>query len=120
MRLPRVINAKKRLGGTHFDLRSENVDHTIHFADYTCPACDFVVRFTSSDLFRQPSSPFTSEQLDLAERARPLNKSKWERAFDFFCPQCDMPIRIVASPGESYAMGGYNWDFVSVIELIDN
>jgi predicted RNA-binding Zn-ribbon protein involved in translation (DUF1610 family) len=117
MLVPRVIDASERFDATQFDVRSESLDHTIHIACYTCPNCGFKVRFNTNDLYRGPAFPFSNETAKRIENARPINQTLWERAFDFLCPGCKMSVRVIAQPGNSFAMGCYNWQFVAVIEL---
>lgn len=119
MREARVIAARKRFSATFFDLRSEAWDHTIHVADYECPACSFTVCFNTSDLFREHRSPFSPAQIAQLESVRPLSTVHFEQAFDFYCPQCDMPVRVIARADDEFAMGCSNWRFVDVVEMVD-
>jgi predicted RNA-binding Zn-ribbon protein involved in translation (DUF1610 family) len=114
----RVVDAKTRFDATHFDMRSEYRDHRISIADYTCPECRGVVRFTADDLGRVTPSVLSVEQLDTIERARPLNAKLWQRPLDFRCPNCGLVVRVIAQPGEAYAMGAHDWDFATVVEVI--
>ena len=114
---PRTVSARKRFDATEFDIRSEAWDHTIHLSDYNCPECGHKVRFNSKDFFREHISILTPELVGLIEKFRPLDKETWEIALDFYCPGCEMPVRVIPRPGEEFAMGCYNWELLKVVEL---
>jgi acetone carboxylase gamma subunit len=54
------------------------------------------------------------------ERVRPLDKSRWQDHLDFICPKCGLLVRVVYEPGNSYAMGCYEYEIVDVVEMLAN
>ena len=115
---PRVIEATERFDNVDFDPRTETREHRINVAEYACPECAYRVRFNTHDFFRtEPSDAFSDEQKKLADTLRPLDLNKDEEYFEFLCPQCEMPVRVIFWPNREFAMGCYTYQLVSVVEL---
>jgi hypothetical protein len=113
----RLVDARHRFNGRYFNPCTEYLEHAICIGDYSCPECGFVVRFNTNDLHREVTSPFTAEQLETANRIRPLIKHEWEQAFDFLCPNCMLAVRVIARPRSAVAMCVYDWVFIHVVEI---
>ncbi|MCH2183018.1 MAG: hypothetical protein MK108_13525 [Mariniblastus sp.] len=115
---PRAIPATERFDNVHFDPRTETREHRINVAQYTCPECDYRIRFTTHDFLRsEPYSCFTEKQKILADTLRPLDLGNEEDFFEFLCPGCQLPVRVVFWPDREFAMGCYTYELVTVVEL---
>lgn len=113
-----LVDPKLRFDVTYFDPRTEFGEHQICLADYTCPDCDYHVRFTTHDFCKfTDHSPLSPEQVAAAEGVRPLEKETWEQTLDFQCPKCELAVRVIFRPDFEFAMGGYTYEITAVVEI---
>jgi predicted RNA-binding Zn-ribbon protein involved in translation (DUF1610 family) len=115
---PTLIDPKLRFDATYFDPRTEFGEHQICIADYKCPNCSYIVRFTTHDFYKLIEySPFSAEQSKAAAEVRPLDEEVWEQSLDFRCPECELAVRVIFRPDFEFAMGGYTYEITAVVEF---
>jgi hypothetical protein len=114
----RSINADKRLTQVSFITGRDWLTHPPSF--YTCPMCSTELAFFMRDFARHDRSAFTNLSLTDAEAitnfVQAYSSQVWDSFLDFYCPGCNLPIRIyyladelVGSPRRAY---GYSLQFV--------
>ncbi len=117
----RVVDASERFDATHFDPRTEHLQHEICVSNYTCPSCSYRVRFNTHDFgSSRRDDPFTPEQRSALDAARPLDVKTWEQCFEFLCPQCSLPVRAVYHADHEFAMGCHTYELLAVADIVSD
>ncbi len=117
MKLAR-INPETRMDNVKFDPRKELTEHAIDIGHYTCPHCNAVIEFKTSNFYKH----FMSSHSNLSPKnLKYFNEfcgstSIWEPFLDFECPGCKAPVRIHYEPWE-FAMGSYGYTVTEIIEV---
>ena len=111
----RCVSAGERLDRNEFKREVEYLDHLAQLAAYRCPHCTTEVEFFSGyfDLGARQAKvdAHWRSQFDVA---RPL--VAFEEAFEFYCPGCNAPLRIVYENKYNRSRG-VDTDLLSVLEI---
>lgn len=113
----RMVPAGERCDRIIFNPRVEHDDHVIHVGAYRCPHCSSEFEFNTRALRHgETREPGAAEGTwDAACRSvRPLADA-WEWFFDFHCPGCRAPVRIIYGHGGDYAMGAHMYELLAVL-----
>jgi hypothetical protein len=117
--LVRRVAPDQRLDRIEFSPQAELLERAIHLGAYSCPHCGQKVEFSTRHFreheFSRRSNLATAWQ-ELFDAERPLDRSRWESFFDFHCPGCQAPVRIIYEPGAEFAMGAHPWRIIEVLE----